>query len=62
MNQEVRLLAHITLELPVEWEKSDIMYTFSQRHMSLKNRDDEAWEVIIDVIEIEEEAELYNLE
>jgi len=53
MTTEIRLLAHITLEVPDDWTKGDIMYTFDNRHLKLVNKDEEEWLVYVNVIDIE---------
>ena len=62
MNQEILLLARISLEVPIEWTKSDIMYIFSGRHMSMMNNDGEIWQTIVDIVDIADLDLINNLE
>ena len=63
--QEIRITAQITLEVPIELSKSQLVEKFDCANLEIwsKYKDGfESYKSHLDIIEIEEEAEIYGTE
>ena len=65
--QEIRIQAQITLEVPIELSKGELLKKFDGAELTIVSQSSrfnlkEFWNSHLDIIEIEEEAQIYGNE
>jgi len=60
--QEIRIQAQITLEVPIELSKEGLYNLFEDAKISIVDNYNETHSSFLDIIEIEEEAQIYGTE